>query len=138
MSKVIGRCVGETSLVSVSFISKEMPRVGEYVSLKYDGKNVLGMIESLVRGSVSINDQIYDPLTIEKSKQLKVMTITLKGLLRYWVISTTNFVFHEHQCLQGPEIMVADSKILKKIFNVRQVWFEAWESHNSRGCYCRS
>ena len=49
MSKVIGRCVGETSLVSVSFISKEMPRVGEYVSLKYDGKNVLGMIESLVR-----------------------------------------------------------------------------------------
>ena len=71
MNEIIGRCIGETSLVNVSFISKEMPRVGEYVSLKYDGKNVLGMIESLVRGSVSINDQIYDPLTIEKIKAIE-------------------------------------------------------------------
>jgi len=38
---VIGRCIGETSLVDVSFISKEMPKVGEYVSLEYDGKKVL-------------------------------------------------------------------------------------------------
>ncbi|MDD3985959.1 MAG: HAS-barrel domain-containing protein, partial [Methanobacterium sp.] len=51
---IIGRCIGETSLVDVSFISKEMPKVGQYVSLEYDGKNVLGMIEALVRGSVSI------------------------------------------------------------------------------------
>jgi hypothetical protein len=38
MNEIIGRCVGETSLVDVSFISKEMPRMGEYVSLEYDGK----------------------------------------------------------------------------------------------------
>ena len=57
--EVIGRCVGETSLIDVSFISKEMPKVGQYVTMEYDGKNVLGMIEGLVRGSVSINSEIY-------------------------------------------------------------------------------
>ena len=41
---MIGRCIGETSLVSVSFISKEMPKVGEYVTLEYDGRKILGMI----------------------------------------------------------------------------------------------
>jgi hypothetical protein len=82
MNEVIGRCIGETSLVDVSFISKEMPRVGEYVSLKYDGKNVLGMIESLVRGSVSINDQIYDPLTIEKIKAIEGDDHYVKGTVK--------------------------------------------------------
>ena len=46
---VIGRCIGETTLVDVSFISKKMPKVGEYVTLDYDGKKVLVMIEALVR-----------------------------------------------------------------------------------------
>lgn len=45
MNEVIGRCIGETSLVNVSFISKKMPRVGEYVTMTYDGKKVLGMID---------------------------------------------------------------------------------------------
>ena len=54
---MIGRCIGETSLIEVSFISKEMPQVGEYVTLEYDGKIILGMIESMVRGSVSLNNE---------------------------------------------------------------------------------
>ena len=61
---MIGRCIGETSLVSVSFISKEMPKVGEYVTLEYDGRKILGMIETMVRGSPSLNMEIYDPDTI--------------------------------------------------------------------------
>ena len=32
---MIGRCIGETSLVSVSFISKEMPKVGEKPFTEY-------------------------------------------------------------------------------------------------------
>ena len=55
---MIGRCIGETSLVSVSFISKEMPKVGEYVTLEYDGRKILGMIESMVRVSPSLNMEI--------------------------------------------------------------------------------
>ena len=79
---VIGRCIGETSLVNVSFISKEMPKVGEYVSLEYDGKNVLGMIEALVRGSVSINNEIYDPKTVEKIRMIEGDDYYIKGNVR--------------------------------------------------------
>ena len=57
---IIGRCIGEISLLEVDFISNSMPQVGEYVSIRYDGKNVLGMIENLVRGNVALNSEIYD------------------------------------------------------------------------------
>lgn len=118
MSKVIGRCVGETSLVDVSFISKEMPRVGEYVSLRYDAKNVLGMIESLVRGSVSINDQIYDPLTIEKIKAIEGDDHYVKGTVKILGDIDDDLRIPRTPAPPGTEIRVADSKILKKIFNV--------------------
>ena len=52
---IIGRCIGEISLLEVDFISNSMPQVGEYVSIRYDEKNVLGMIENLVRGNVALN-----------------------------------------------------------------------------------
>ena len=55
---IIGRCIGEISLLEVDFISNSMPQVGEYVSIRYDGKNVLGMIENLVRGNVALNSEI--------------------------------------------------------------------------------
>ena len=48
---VVGICVGETNLNEVTFISNEMPQVGQYVTIEYDGKKVLGMVENLVRGN---------------------------------------------------------------------------------------
>ncbi|HOI39220.1 MAG TPA: ATP-binding protein [Methanobacterium sp.] len=118
MNEVIGRCIGETSLVDVSFISKEMPRVGEYVSLKYDGKNVLGMIESLVRGSVSINDQIYDPLTIEKIKAIEGDDHYVKGTVKILGDIDNDLRIPRTPAPPGTEIRVADSDVLKKIFKV--------------------
>jgi uncharacterized protein len=118
MNGVIGRCIGETSLVDVSFISKEMPRVGEYVSLKYDGKNVLGMIESLVRGSVSINDQIYDPLTIEKIKAIEGDDHYVKGTVKILGDIDNDLRIPRTPAPPGTEIKVADAKVLKKIFKV--------------------
>ena len=41
---VVGICVGETSLSEVNFISDKMPKVGEYVTIEYDGKKVLGRV----------------------------------------------------------------------------------------------
>ena len=46
---IIGRCIGETSLIEVTFISNKMPKVGEYVCLRYDGKTILGMIRLILR-----------------------------------------------------------------------------------------
>jgi hypothetical protein len=64
--KRFGICIGEASPTRVTFISKAMPASGEYVSLEYDGKRVLGMVESVVRGSPSISEDLLDPELVEK------------------------------------------------------------------------
>ena len=64
--KKIGICIGESSPTRVTFISKSMPASGEYVTLEYDGKKVLGMVEGLVRGSPSISEDILDPSVVER------------------------------------------------------------------------
>ena len=114
---VIGRCIGEKSLVDVSFISKEMPKVGEYVSLEYDGKKVLGMIESLVRGSVSINDDIYDPKTVERIKEIEGDDHYIRGSVRI-LGDIKNLKIPRTPPMPGTEIKIADPYILKKIFEI--------------------
>ena len=76
---IIGRCIGEISLLEVDFISNSMPQVGEYVSIKYDGKNVLGMIENLVRGNVALNSEIYDVDDIETITKVSGNDLYVKG-----------------------------------------------------------
>ena len=115
---VIGRCIGETSLVDVSFISKEMPKVGEYVSLEYDGKKVLGMIEALVRGSVSINSEIYDPKTIEKIRMIEGDDHYVKGTVRILGDVDNELKIPRTPAPPGTEIKVADSKVLSGIFQL--------------------
>ncbi|RBQ22503.1 DNA double-strand break repair helicase HerA [Candidatus Methanobinarius endosymbioticus] len=115
---IIGRCVGETSLIDVSFISKEMPKVGEYVSLYYDGKTVLGMIESLVRGSASLNGEIYDPNTIEKIREIEGEDFYIKGNVRILGDIDDNLKIPRTPVPPGTEIKIADENILKKIFKV--------------------
>jgi uncharacterized protein len=116
--EVIGRCIGETSLVDVSFISKKMPKVGEYVSLEYDGKKVLGMIEGLVRGSVSINNEIYDPLTIEKIREIEGDDHYIKGTVRILGDVDNGLRIPRTPAPPGTEIKSADSNVLKEIFQV--------------------
>ena len=79
---IIGRCIGEISLLEVDFISNSMPQVGEYVSIRYDGKNVLGMIENLVRGNVALNSEIYDVDDIETITQVSGNDLYVKGKVR--------------------------------------------------------
>lgn len=116
--EVIGRCVGETSLVDVSFISKEMPKVGEYVTMEYDGKKVLGMIEGLVRGSVSISSEIYDPKTIEKIREMEGDDHYIKGTVRILGDVDEGLRIPRTPAPPGTEIRSADSEILKRIFQV--------------------
>lgn len=116
---IIGRSVGEASLIDVSFISKKMPKVGEYVSLEYDGKTILGMIESLVRGSVSLNGEIYDPKTIEKIREIEGEDYYIKGHVKILGDINNNLRVPRTPAPPGTEIKIADEKILKKIFNVK-------------------
>jgi DNA helicase HerA-like ATPase len=117
MTRTIGRCIGETSPVEVSFISKEMPRIGEYVSMEYDGKKVLGMIESLVRGSISINDDIYDPKTVERIKEIEGDDHYIRGNVRI-LGDIEKLRIPRTPPMPGTEIKIADPHILKKIFEI--------------------
>ncbi|MCE7698780.1 MAG: DUF87 domain-containing protein, partial [Methanobacterium paludis] len=118
MKEVIGRCIGETTLGYVSFVSKEMPKVGEYVSLNYDNKNVLGMIEALVRGSVSINDDIYDPKTIERIREIEGDDHYVKGKVRILGDIDNDLRIPRTPAPPGTEIKTADCEVLKEIFHV--------------------
>jgi len=115
---IIGRCVGETSLSDVTFISAEMPKVGEYVSLNYDEKTILGMIESLVRGSVSLNGEIYDPKTIEKIREIEGENYYIKGIVKILGDIDNNLRIPRTPAPPGTEIKIANEEILKKVFKV--------------------
>jgi len=115
---IIGRCVGETSLIDVTFISEKMPKVGEYVSLNYDEKTILGMIESLVRGSVSLNGEIYDPKTIEKIREIEGENYYIKGHVKILGDINNDLRIPRTPAPPGTEIKIADEEILKKVFKV--------------------
>ncbi|MDD2643348.1 MAG: ATP-binding protein [Methanobacteriaceae archaeon] len=114
---IIGRSIGETTLVNLSFISKKMPSVGEYVTLNYDGKTVLGMIESMVRGSVSLNNEIYDPDTIDKIKEIEGNDYYIKGNVRILGDVNDNLKLPRTPAPPGTEVEKASTDILKDVFD---------------------
>ena len=115
---MIGRCIGETSLIEVSFISKEMPQVGEYVTLEYDGKIIIGMIETMVRGSVSLNNEIYDPDTIAKIREIEGDDYYIKGKITILGDVNDNLKLPRTPAPPGTPIYLAPSDILEKIFHI--------------------
>jgi DNA helicase HerA-like ATPase len=96
-----------------------MPRVGEYVSLAYDEKTVLGMIESLARGSVSINDEIYDPATVEKIKEIEGDDHYIRGTVTILGdINTPEMTIPRTPAPPGTVVKIANSKILENVFKI--------------------
>jgi len=116
---IVGRSVGETSLSGVTFISKKMPKVGEYVCLNYYGRTILGMIESLVRGSVSLNGEIYDPNTVEKIREIEGEDFYIKGHVKILGDIDNNLRIPRTPAPPGTEIKIANEEILRKVFKVK-------------------
>ena len=116
---IIGRCIGEISLLEVDFISNSMPQVGEYVSIKYDGKNVLGMIENLVRGNVALNSEIYDVDDIETITKVSGNDLYVKGKVRLLGDVDDNLKLPRIPAPPGTPITKADDELLKKVFNLK-------------------
>ncbi|MEE9594224.1 MAG: DUF87 domain-containing protein, partial [Candidatus Hydrothermarchaeales archaeon] len=116
MRDELGVCIGEASPTEVTFISKTMPASGEYVTLEYDGKRVLGMIEGLVRGSPSISGDLHDPEVVER-------IVELEGTSEQYVRGVVRLLGNEKE-LQlprvppppGTKITRADPKVLREIF----------------------
>lgn len=115
---VVGICVGETSLTEVTFISDKMPKVGEYVTIEYDDKQVLGMIENLIRGNDALNVDINDFKAIQKISSIGVEDNYIRGKVKILGDINDNLRLPRTPVLPGTEIKLADSEILKDIFKV--------------------
>lgn len=116
---VVGICVGETNLNEVTFISEKMPQVGEYVTIEYDGKKVLGMIENLVRGNDALNIDINDFKAIQKISRIGAEDNYVRGKVKILGDVNDNLKLPRTPVLPGTEIKLADAEILKEIFKVR-------------------
>ena len=115
---IIGRCIGEPSLIEVTFISKDLPKVGEYVTLEYDGRCVLGMIESMVRGSVSLNVDIYDPDTIAKIREIEGDDYYIKGKVTILGDVDDNLKIPRTPAPPGTPVKLATKEILDPILRM--------------------
>ncbi len=116
---VVGICVGETSLTEVTFISERMPKVGEYVTIEYDGKKVLGMIENLVRGNDALNVDINDFKAIQKISKIGVEDNYIRGKVKILGDVNDNLKLPRTPVLPGTEIRMADKDVLEEIFKVK-------------------
>ena len=115
---VVGICVGETSLSEVNFISDKMPKVGEYVTIEYDGKKVLGMIENLIRGNDALNVDINDFKAIRKISQIGAEDNYIRGKVKILGDVNENLKLPRTPVLPGTEIKLADRDTLNEIFKV--------------------
>ena len=115
---VVGICVGETNLNEVTFISDKMPQVGQYVTIEYDGKNVLGMVENLVRGNDALNVDINDFKAIQKISKIGAEDNYIRGKVKILGDVNDNLKLPRTPALPGTEIHMADAEILKDIFSV--------------------
>lgn len=112
---IIGRCIGESSPAFVSFVTKKMPQIGDYVLVEYDSKEVLGLITGLVRGNPAIDTKIYDPEVVSTIKVFEGDEFYIHGGIR---------ILGDIESLQIPRtppppgtiIKKASTKVLKEIF----------------------
>ena len=115
-NNIIGYCTGETSMMKVSFVSKKPITVGEYVYLEYNNQIIIGMIESLFRGTKSLDEEILNPDAIEK-------ILTINGDIDEYIRGNITILGDEDNleipktpAKPGTEVKKAGKEILKKVF----------------------
>ena len=116
---VVGYCVGEISLSELTFISDKMPQVGEYVTVEYDGKKVLGMVESLVRGNDALNIDLHDVGAIQTIARMGGKDYYIKGKVKLLGDVDDNLRLPRTPAIPGTPIKLADKEILDKVFKVK-------------------
>ena len=119
MTEIIGRCVGEATPTAVTFISKKVPKVGDFVILEYEGKKVLGMIQVLMRGSLSIPDNIFDPSVVERIKELEGEDFYIRGKIKI-LGEIDSLKIPRTPAPPGTEVKLASAEELGKVFGNRE------------------
>jgi len=116
---VIGYIIGEATPTKGFFISVEPPRLGEYVVLEYDDKSVLGMIQALISGSVSLSEDIHDPQVVERIRRLeRGRDVYVKGVVEV-LGDVEELRIPRTPPPPGVEVKRADSETLRRVFGER-------------------
>ncbi len=115
---IVGYCVGEISLSELTFISDKMPQVGEYVTVEYDERKVLGMVESLVRGNDALNLDLHDVDAIQTISRIGGDEYYVKGKVKLLGDVDDNLRLPRTPAIPGTPIRLADEKILADVFRV--------------------
>jgi len=89
------------------------------VTMEYDGKKVLGMIENLVRGNDALNIDINDFKAIQKISQLGAEDNYIRGKVKILGDVNDHLKLPRTPVLPGTEINLADGEILEEIFKVK-------------------
>lgn len=112
---VLGRCIGEATTERVQFVSKKMPRMGEFVILECDCGVLLGMIETLARGSVAIPEDIFDPASVEKIRALEGDEYYIQGSARI-LGEVESMKIPRTPPPPGTPVICAPPEVLRRIF----------------------
>ena len=111
----IGRCIGESSLNKVTFVANKLPRIGDYVILEYEGLKVLGMIENVIRGSLTLSNELTSVEEVEKINELEPNSHYIKGRIKI-IGEVDTLKIPRIPPPPGTEVKVADKQILSSIF----------------------
>ncbi len=116
---MIGYIIGEATPTRGFFISVEPPRLGQYVTMEYDGKTVLGMVQALVSGSVSLSEDIHDPQVVERIRRLeKGKDVYVKGIISI-LGDVDELRIPRVPPSPGMEVKIADRETLRRVFGER-------------------
>ena len=116
MTETIGYTIGENKTTKIEFISKGNPEIGEYIYYKYEGKVIIGMIESLYRGNQSIDKLIRNPEVVKRIMEIEQdMDQYIRGTVTV-LGDKDNLIIPRIPCPAGTEIKKADTKLLNEIF----------------------
>jgi len=114
--ELLGYVVGEATTTSATFISKTMPLIGQYVTVDYDGVDVLAIVKNLVRGNVSIPEEIHEPEIVERIRALdKGSSVYVKGYLKI-LGDVEHLTIPRVPPQPGSPVFKADEATLTRIF----------------------
>ncbi len=128
----IGICIGSTRPNRVYFITDELVRIGQFVTLSYlDGgerKNLLGMIQSLERDNPYLPETIKTTQQAESIKKFSEKENTIKGEIHILgeIIEAGDEVFLQvprTPPLPAAEVFEASPELLKKVFGAKSKKF---------------
>lgn len=131
--EILGMCIGESTPISITYISStdNMPVSGEYVSLDYSGKTVLGMVEGTLRGSPAIPEDILNLESVSKIMEFEEESEHyIKGSIKLLgeIVHGTP-VIPKVPPPPGTRICRADSKVLKEVFSKGEIKIGTLLSH---------